>query len=124
MSKATKMTEEMAKKVWLAGLGIYSLTNEKTKEKMTEQEARLSKEFEQLVTKGQEVEDEMIGKVREVETKVKERVSKELDEKTSFVKNVFGLNKTKEENKIDELTSKVDALTEAVTKLAAQDKKD
>ena len=126
MSKVTKMTEEMAKKVWLAGLGIYSLTNEKTKEKMSEQEQRLAKEFEELVAKGQVIEDEMRGKVKEVEEKVKEKINKELDEKANLVKNVFGMKKENSEDKIDELTSKVDALTEVVAKLATskEEKKD
>lgn len=120
MKKTAQMTEEMAKKVWLAGLGVYSLTNEKAKEKLNKKEEELSKEFEELVEKGQTVEDEMFGKVKEVEAKVKERLNKAIDTQTDFMKRVLGVKEDKSEEKIDELSAKVDALTEAVAKLAAK----
>lgn len=116
MKKTAQMTEDMAKKVWLAGLGVYSLTNEKINKK----EDELSKEFEELVEKGQAVEEEMFGKVKEVETKVKERLNSAIDTHTNLVKKVFGIKEDKSEEKIDELSAKVDALTEAVAKLAAK----
>jgi adenine-specific DNA methylase len=118
MSKVNKIPEDMAKKIWLAGLGVYGLTNAKTKEKMTESEEKLSKEFEDLVSKGQKIENEMFGKVKEVEEKVKERLNKSIEEKKTFVKNVFGLKEDDKSKQIETLTAKVETLTEAIEKLS------
>jgi polyhydroxyalkanoate synthesis regulator phasin len=110
--------EDMARKVWLAGLGAYGKGYEEVKGRFEALSTDSNKLFEELVVKGQKLETEGKGKVEEVKTKVAEKT--EIETRIETVRTKLGFNNTDTDQKIEELSAKIDALTTAVAKLAAK----
>ena len=110
--------EEMARKVWLAGLGAYGKSYEEMKSRIEALTTDSNKLFDELVAKGEKLEAEGKGKVEEVKN---EMVAKtEIESRIESVRSKLGLNNTDNDQKIEELSAKIDALTAAVAKLAAK----
>lgn len=109
--------EEMARKVWLAGLGAYGKGYEEVKGRFESLSTDSNKLFNELVVKGEKLETEGKGKVAEVKTKVAEKT--EIETRIETVRTKLGFNNTDTDQKIEELSAKIDALTDAVAKLAA-----
>jgi polyhydroxyalkanoate synthesis regulator phasin len=110
--------EDMARKVWLAGLGAYGKGYEEVKGRFESLSTDSNKLFEELVVKGEKLETEGKGKVKEVQTKVAAKT--EIETRIETVRTKLGLNNTDSDKKIEELSDKIDALTTAVAKLAAK----
>ena len=110
--------EDMARKVWLAGLGAYGKGYEEVKGRFESLSTDSNKLFDELVAKGAKLEAEGKDKVEEVKTKVAAKT--EIDARIETVRTKLGLNNTDSEQKIEELSAKIDALTDAVAKLAAK----
>tara|TARA_R110000751_G_scaffold15290_1_gene49269 strand:- start:85791 stop:86264 length:474 start_codon:yes stop_codon:yes gene_type:complete len=110
--------EDMARKVWLAGLGAYGKGYEEVKGRFEALSTDSNKLFNELVVKGEKLETEGKGKVAEVKTKVAEKT--EIESRIETVRTKLGFNNTDTDLKIEELSAKIDALTEAVAKLAAK----
>jgi polyhydroxyalkanoate synthesis regulator phasin len=118
MIKETAATaEEMARKVWLAGLGAYGKGYEEVKGRFEAISTDSNKLFDELVVKGEKLETEGKGKIEEVKTKVAAKT--EVEARIETVRTKLGLNSTDADIKIEELSAKIDALTAAVAKLAA-----
>jgi polyhydroxyalkanoate synthesis regulator phasin len=110
--------EDMARKVWLAGLGAYGKGYEEVKGRFEALSTDSNKLFEELVIKGEKLETEGKDKVKEVQTKVAAKT--EIETRIETVRTKLGLNNTDSDQKIEELSTKIDALTAAVAKLAAK----
>jgi polyhydroxyalkanoate synthesis regulator phasin len=110
--------EDMARKVWLAGLGAYGKGYEEVKGRFEALSTDSNKLFDELVVKGEKLETEGKGKVAEVKTKVAAKT--EIETRIETVRTKLGLNNTDADEKIEELSAKIDALTAAVAKLAAK----
>ena len=110
--------EEMARKVWLAGLGAYGKGYEEVKGRFEALSTDSNKLFDELVVKGEKLETEGKDKVKEVQTKVAEKT--EIETRIETVRTKLGFNHTDSDKKIEELSDKIDALTAAVAKLAAK----
>jgi polyhydroxyalkanoate synthesis regulator phasin len=110
--------EEMARKVWLAGLGAYGKGYEEVKGRFEALSTDSNKLFDELVVKGEKLESEGKGKVKDVQTKVVAKT--EIESRIETVRTKLGLNNTDTETKIEELNTKIDALTAAVAKLATK----
>jgi polyhydroxyalkanoate synthesis regulator phasin len=110
--------EEMARKVWLAGIGAYGKGYEEVKGRFEALSTDSNKLFDELVLKGEKLETEGKGKVKDVQTKVAAKT--EIETRIETVRTKLGLNNTDSDKKIEELSTKIDALTAAVAKLAAQ----
>ena len=110
--------EEMARKVWLAGLGAYGKGYEEVKGRFETLSTDSNKLFDELVIKGEKLETEGKGKVEEVKTKVVAKT--EIETRIETVRTKLGLNNTDSDKKIEELSDKIDALTAAVAKLASK----
>lgn len=110
--------EDMARKVWLAGLGAYGKGYEEVKGRFEALSTDSNKLFNELVVKGEKLETEGKGKVAEVKTKVAEKT--EIESRIETVRTKLGFNNTDTDQKIEELSAKIDALTTAVAKLAAK----
>ena len=108
--------EAMARKVWLAGIGAYGKGYEEVKGRFEALSTDSNKLFEELVIKGEKLETEGKGKVKEVQTKVMAKT--EMDARIETVRTKLGLNNTDADQKIVELNEKIDALTAAVAKLS------
>ena len=101
--------EEVARKIWLAGLGAYGKSFEEIQRKYEQINDETSRLFEELVLKGEKIEGDTKEKFKE-KTAVEKRVED--------VRKKLGLDSVDTTSKIDELTEKVAALTEAVNKLS------
>ena len=110
--------EDMARKVWLAGLGAYGRGYEEVKGRFEALSTDSNKLFDELVVKGEKLETEGKGKVEEVKTKVAAKT--EIETRIETVRAKLGFNNTDSDKKIEELSDKIDALTAAVAKLAAK----
>ncbi len=103
--------EDMARKIWLAGLGAYGKSVEEAQGRYEKLSEKASKMFDELVTKGETLEDDARSKFKSTTNDVENRVSD--------VRKKLGLDAEPADQRIDELSAKIDALTEAVAKLAA-----
>ena len=110
--------EEMARKVWLAGIGAYGKGYEEVIGRFEALSTDSNKLFEELVLKGEKLETEGKGRVKEVQTKVAAKT--EIETRIETVRTKLGLNTTDADQKIEALSAKIDALTAAVAKLAAK----
>jgi len=119
MIKETAATaEEIARNVWLAGIGAYGKGYEEVKGRFETLSADSNKMFADLVAKGEKIEAE--GKVKVEEVKAKVAAKTEVESRVEAVRTKLGLNNTDADQKIEELSAKLDALTAAVAKLAAK----
>lgn len=103
--------EEFARKIWLAGLGAYGKSFDEAQGRYEKLSTEASKVFEELVAKGAVLESEAKDKIKS-KTNVEERVAE--------VRKKLGLDKASSDEKVEELSAKIDALTDAVAKLAAK----
>ena len=110
--------EEMARKVWLAGLGAYGKGYEEVKGRFETLSTDSNKLFDELVVKGEKLETEGKDKVKDVQTKVAAKT--EIETRIETVRTKLGLNNTDTDKKIADLSDKIDALTAAVAKLATK----
>ncbi|MFC3094958.1 hypothetical protein DRW07_17395 [Alteromonas sediminis] len=104
--------EEFARKIWLAGLGAYGKSVDEAQGQYEKISTEANKLFDELVAKGENLESEAKGKIKQTTTDVEARVAD--------VRKKLGLDADNSDQKIEELSAKVDALTEAVAKLAAK----
>lgn len=112
--------EDMARKIWLAGLGAYGKGYEEIKGCIESLSTDSNKLFDELVVKGEKLETEGKGKVSEVKNEVVAKT--EIEARIETVRSKLGLNNTDNDEKIEELSAKIDALTAAVAKLSEKSK--
>jgi polyhydroxyalkanoate synthesis regulator phasin len=112
------VAEEMARKVWLAGLGAYGKSYEEAKGRFESLSTESNKMFADLVIKGEKLESEGKGKFVEAKTKISAKT--DIDTRVESLRSKLGLTQTDADQKIEALNAKIDALTEAVAKLAAK----
>lgn len=110
--------EEMARNIWLAGIGAYGKGYEEVKGRIETLSTDSNKMFTELVAKGEKIEAQGKVKVEEVKTKVAEKT--EIEARVETLRTKLGFNKTDADQKIEELNAKIDALTDVVAKLAAK----
>lgn len=103
--------EDFARKVWLAGLGAYGKSVEEAQGRYEKFSSDANKMFDDLVSKGENLEDDARSKFKETTSDVEARVAE--------VRQKLGLEADNTDQRIDELSAKIDALTEAVAKMAA-----
>lgn len=103
--------EEFARKIWLAGLGAYGKSFDEAQGRYEKMSVEASKMFDELVVKGSKLETEAKDKFQ-VKDKVETRVAE--------VRKKLGLDSVSADQKVEELSAKIDALTDAVAKLAAK----
>ncbi|MCV2885110.1 phasin family protein [Aestuariibacter sp. AA17] len=103
--------EDFARKIWLAGLGAYGKSYDEVQNRYDKISTDTQKVFHELVAKGEKIESQAKTKIKE-QTNVEARVEE--------VRRKLGLDDPTTEDKVEELSAKIDALTEAVEKLAAR----
>lgn len=109
---ATKdKVQKFARNVWLAGLGAYGKGAETVTDKLDRAYEDSNQLFNELVSKGSEIQTSLEAKL-----KAQTRFESKVDE----VRDKLGLNQTVSEQQIEQLTVKVEALTDIVTQLAAR----
>jgi polyhydroxyalkanoate synthesis regulator phasin len=122
IKETTTSAEEMARKIWLAGLGAYGKGYEEVKGRFESLSTDSNKLFDDLVVKGEKLEVEGKDKVKQVKDDVLAKT--ELESRIETVRSKLGFFKAADNNdtKIEDLSSKIDALTAAVAKIATAKK--
>ena len=110
------VAEEMARKIWLAGLGAYGKGFEQAQDRFETLSTESNKMFGELVVKGEKLETEAKGKFTEAKEKISEKA--DIDNRVVVLRNKLGLDQSDADQKIEELSAKIDMLTAAVAKLA------
>lgn len=108
--------EEMARKIWLAGLGAYGKGYEEVKGRIESLSTDSNKLFDDLVVKGEKLETEGKDKVKQVKDDVLAKT--EVEARIETVRSKLGFGKTDEEVKLEELSAKIEELTAAIAKLS------
>lgn len=125
-----KGSENVAKSIWLAGLGAYGRVLDDAQERYREVASKPSKLFEELVAKGSRLDSQTRSKI----TEAREESVHQIEERIARVKDSLSFSplfsgKTSQEqqtlhDKIDSLHDKVDALTSVVEQLLAAQQAD
>lgn len=110
--------EVLARKVWLAGIGAYGKSFDEVQGRYEQINTEAGKVFEDLVSKGTKLEAD--AKVKFEEAKGKIKSTAKIEERVADVRTKLGLDKEEGEDKIAELSAKVDALTAVIAKLSAK----
>jgi DNA anti-recombination protein RmuC len=108
--------EEMARKIWLAGLGAYGKGLEEAQGRIETLSSESNKMFGELVSKGEKLETEAKGKFSEAKDKLTTKAN--VEKRVGALRNKLGLDQSDTEQKIEVLSAKIDKLTAAVAKLA------
>jgi len=118
IKEKTNAAEDFAHKIWLAGLGAYGKGYDEAKGRFEELNADASKAFEEFVSKGESLENEAKTKIKEKTEELTEKADSNIKERVAQVRESLGMNTSDTDDKIDELSAKIDALTEIVEKLS------
>ena len=106
----TDKVNKFARNVWLAGLGAYGRSSETITKQLDKTYEESNQLFNELVSKGSEIQ-------ATIDDKIKDNV---FERKVDEVREKLGLNQSVSEQQIDELTAKVEVLTNIVMTLAEQ----
>lgn len=109
LSSTIDSAEEVARKIWLAGLGAYGKSFEEIQSQYEKLNSETTRMFDELVSKGEKLE---------AGTKEKFSAKSSVEKRVEDVRKKLGLDNSDTDTKIDELSKKVDALVKAVSKLA------
>ncbi len=119
-AKDTKLTDkasDMAKSIWLAGLGAYG----KAFDEAVSQYGKVSKEttklFDELVEKGRRLDGESHHKLAEAKTKTTATIEERINKVRGSVNLGALTGGSSDAAKIDELSAKVDVLSEKLDAL-------
>ncbi|PIP80541.1 MAG: hypothetical protein COW84_04680 [Gammaproteobacteria bacterium CG22_combo_CG10-13_8_21_14_all_40_8] len=112
--------EEFSRRIWLAGLGAYGKGFDEAQGRYEKLNAETSKLFEDLVNQGEKIEAEAKVKFKEKSNEVKEKFMEKanVSERVTEIRKKLGLEAVPADDRIDELSAKIDALTDIVVKLA------
>lgn len=118
-SKVADKASEIAKNIWLAGLGAYGKAFDEAKGRIDEASKEPPRLFKELVKKGESLEDE----VRDSLSSIRKSQTSSVEERINRVRENFAMSlPAKAEQlaeiskKLDLLTAKVDALSEGLQK--------
>jgi hypothetical protein len=121
VTSTIETAEDVARKIWLAGLGAYGKSFEEILSKYEKLNGERTRVFEGFVAKGEKIAADTDKNVSEnTNENVKEtvRVKTAVDKRVEDVRKKLGLDMSDTESKISQLSQKVDALTVLVNKLS------
>jgi len=112
-SKVTDKASEIAKNIWLAGVGAYGRAVDEAQDSLKKATPQPPKLFRELVKAGAALEDEATAARAAAKSSVEERIARVREnfhmQRFARTADLEGLHK-----KVDKLTRKVDALTRLV----------
>lgn len=121
-SSVSDKASEIAKNIWLAGLGAYGKAFDDAQDRIDRAAKEPPRLFRELVEKGSKIEDEVRDSLSHIRKSSAESVEERINRvRESFSFNLPGGQELAEINrKLDELSAKVDALTAAMARLPAR----
>lgn len=125
-SNVNDKASEIAKNIWLAGLGAYGKAFDEAQDRLDKASKEPTRLFRELVRKGEALEDEVkdsLANIRKARTSsVEERISR-VRENFSLALPARGDQMAEISRKLDELTAKVDALSASLAPAKAPARK-
>ncbi len=113
VTKKVNQAEELARKIWLAGIGAYGKGFDEVQGQYEKLNTETTKLFNDLVDKGEVLE----GEAKEKFQSEKDGLKSNVEARVADVRSKLGLDKNDSDKKIEELSAKIDALTEAVANM-------
>jgi polyhydroxyalkanoate synthesis regulator phasin len=113
-SNVSDKASEIAKNIWLAGLGAYGKAFDEAQERLDKAAKEPPRLFKDLVEKGTQLEDE----VRDSLSNIRKSHASSVEERINKVRENFSLNLGARGHELHEINAKIDALTAKVDQLA------
>lgn len=113
-SNVSDKASEIAKSIWLAGLGAYGKAYDEAHQRLDKVAKEPPRLFKELVEKGSQLEEE----VRDSLSNIRKTSSNSVEERINRVRENFDLNLGRRSVDLAEIHAKLDALTAKVDKLA------
>lgn len=114
--KVSDKASEIAKNIWLAGLGAYGKAFDDAQDRIDKAAKEPPRLFRELVEKGSIIEDE----VRDSLSSIKQSGTNSVEERISKVRESFNFSFARGQeladihHKLDELSAKIDTLADAI----------
>ena len=109
---------DMARKIWLAGIGAYGRAFSDAQESLAKVSDETSKYFEDLVRRGEEIEDAVETRGRELAERVKSPAVS-MEDRIKEMREKLKLGAVGGDNRIDALENRLDAIEEKIDQLLA-----
>ena len=113
-SNVSDKASEIAKNIWLAGLGAYGKAFDEAHDRLDKVSKEPERLFRDLVEKGSKLEDE----VKDSLSNIRKSSASSVEERIKKVRENFQLNLPVRANELAEINTKLDALTRKVDALA------
>lgn len=119
VNEVSEKAGELAKKIWLAGLGAYGKAYDEAKVQVDHLGGNGTKFFDELVAKGRKLDTETQKTVKQVKSKAT-KATTSLEDRIAKVRESlhFDLSGVNPYAKLDEIARKVDALSRKVDSLS------
>lgn len=119
LKEVTSQAGELAKSIWLAGLGAYGRAYDEAHEAVEKASKETPKLFKELVSKGNKLEEQAKEKFGEASTLGK---TVSIEERISKMRASLGFGHTASADDLDRLEKKLDALSKKVDALSKSSK--
>ena len=113
-SNVSDKASEIAKNIWLAGLGAYGKAFNEAQDRLDKATKEPPRVFKELVEKGAALEDE----VKDSLSNIRKSGASSVEERIKKVRETFNLNLVTRGQELAEINTKLDALTSKVDALA------
>jgi hypothetical protein len=113
-SNVADKASEIAKNIWLAGLGAYGKAFDEAQDRIDKAAKEPPRLFKDLVAKGEELEDE----VRESLSTIRKSHTSSVEDRIKKVRENFNINTLSRGDELAEINAKLDALTAKVDELS------
>jgi hypothetical protein len=113
-SNVSDKASEIAKNIWLAGLGAYGKAFNEAHDRLDKAAKEPPRMFKDLVEKGAQLEDE----VKDSLSNIRKSSTSSVEERIRKVRENFNLNFSSRGNELTEINAKLDALTRKVDALS------
>jgi len=115
---------DMARKIWLAGIGAYGRAFSDAQESIAKMSDETSKYFEDLVSRGEEIESEVEARGREIAEKVKSSPRFSMDDRIKEMRERLKRGGASsaisgDDDRMDALEARLDAIEEKLDALLA-----
>lgn len=113
-SNVSDKASEIAKNIWLAGLGAYGKAFDEAQDRLDKASKEPPRLFKDLVKKGEELEED----VRDSLSTIRKTSASSVEERIKKVRENFHINLPVRNDELAEINTKLDALTAKVDALA------
>lgn len=121
MADKPKKDMDIARKVWLAGIGAYGRAIGDAQDAYAKMGRETTKVFEELVGKGQELEEKVAMAAKQYAPEIAEKHRSNIEDRMERMKAALGLAETAadQSNAIERLEARLDSIEDKLDKVLA-----